>query len=156
MIAFNHALTGSLVGLTVSNPVIAVAAALASHFVCDALPHYGSHETSQKHLNSRRFSVQLISDMILCIALVGVLFIVSPGPWLLAAFCAFTATSPDFAWLPGYVRARRGQPFELENRNRLVNFAARIQWFERPSGAYVELFYGLGAITLLVAYLSAI
>ena len=37
----NHLLAGSLIGLTVAQPALAIALAFASHFVMDALPHFG-------------------------------------------------------------------------------------------------------------------
>src|SRR5690349_8668030 len=122
MIATNHALTGALIGLSIANPAIAVPAALLSHFACDALPHYG--DDSPSTLRSKRFALQLLIDASLCGVLVGVLAVTQPANWLLAAICAFIAAAPDFAWLPGYIRVRKGRPFH-EGHNALMRFFAR-------------------------------
>ena len=153
MIAINHALTGALIGLVSGQPLVALPAALLSHFVCDALPHYGNSKGNDTYLRSKTFATQLTVDISLCFALVLVLFVVQPQHWLLASFCAFIATSPDFAWLPGYIRSRRGGSYKVPGQNWAVKAASTIQWFERPIGGVVEAAWGTGAIVLLVAYL---
>ena len=153
MTATNHALTGALIGCLVGNPWVAVPAALASHFVCDAIPHFGSKGNSEDFIATRRFTAFLLSDMALCVLLVFVLAVAHPQHWLLAAVCAFAATSPDLTWLPGYIRRRRGGAYKTRNRNIVLRFAAAIQWFEKPIGGVVEAAWAIGAVTLLVAYL---
>ena len=44
MTATNHALTGAIIGLVIGEPVLAIALAFASHFICDALPPVGSQD----------------------------------------------------------------------------------------------------------------
>lgn len=153
MIAFNHALTGSLIGLAMQRPLLALPIALGSHFICDAIPHYGSRRANDSYLQTNRFNVLLILDALLCVGLVAVLAVSSPAGWLLAAVCAFVATVPDFAWLPGYVRVQHGRAFVAARRNWFMNFAARIQWFEKPIGGLVEVFWAIGVSLLLLAYL---
>ena len=41
MTASNHAATGALVAVAVSQPYIAVPLALAAHFAMDGIPHFG-------------------------------------------------------------------------------------------------------------------
>jgi hypothetical protein len=41
MHSINHAALGAVIGLVTKDPLIAIPAAFASHFVLDALPHYG-------------------------------------------------------------------------------------------------------------------
>lgn len=151
MIAFNHALTGALIGLTVQRPLIALPAALLSHFVVDMIPHHG-READTASIGSRGFRTQLLLDATACFLLVLVLAIVAPYGWLLAAACAFLATAPDFAWMPGYLRVRRGGAFTAHRPNRFMRFAASIQWFERPIGALVEIAWAVGMIILLSIY----
>lgn len=145
MTATNHAVTGAVIGLTVVNPWLAVPAAVASHLVCDAIPHYGGSVS----LNSKKFKVYLIIDASLCIALVGFLFLYAGPAWLLAAVCAFAATSPDLIWIRKFRVTNEGKSF----RPSLVEkFLGKIQWFERPSGALVEavwLVAGLAALSVL-------
>lgn len=140
MRAINHALTGATIGLIVANPVAALGAALASHFVLDAIPHHGSKPSSQ---TSRWFAVGLLVDAILCVLLVlflaNNLYAVNNPEWLIVSVCAFVATAPDLLWIPMYIRALRGQPEPTPNR--FMRFAKRLQWFERPIGAVVEIMW---------------
>src|SRR5579884_3917662 len=136
MRAINHALTGSLIGLTVGEPAVALPLALASHFICDIIPHHAATDpTSPEWLGSARFRNVLITDALLCITLVVVLALDHPLHWLLAAICAFVATSPDMLNLRLFIDARsRGSV----NITRLLKFTIGIQWFQRPIGAVVE------------------
>ncbi|MHB1864609.1 MAG: hypothetical protein ACYCPS_00375 [Candidatus Saccharimonadales bacterium] len=135
MRAISHSLTGALIGLTVIEPAIAVPAAFISHFALDALPHYG-HKGEKNDLTSKSFAVLLISDTVLCIALVIVLAISKPIHWPLAAVCAFVAAAPDFFSVKLFYRAIKRLPYKP---GLFVRFASAIQWFEKPIGLVVEL-----------------
>ena len=152
MTATNHALTGALIGLVIGEPLLAIPAAVVSHFVCDALPHYGSALPSEKLLKTNRFRNYLIVEALLCASLVLVLALVRPEHWLLASFCAFAAASPDFLWIPRYIQTRSGQKWRP---NPFSVFAIRIQWFQRPVGAVVEIAWFTGGIALLLPSLRA-
>jgi len=152
MMAINHALTGAVIGLTVTKPVIAIPLALVSHFVCDALPHFGVQASGSTWLSSKRFARLLVVDMLLCVALVAVLFATGPAHWLVASICAFVATSPDAFWLPMYIRTLKGQK-QVVRPNWFMRFAAWIQWYERPLGALVEATWFSAGIVFLLAYL---
>ncbi|MDL2342076.1 MAG: hypothetical protein QFB87_03300 [Patescibacteria group bacterium] len=149
MTATNHALTGALIGLAVGNPYIAVPAALASHFVCDALPHFGA---GNKQTSQSWFRNLLILEFLLCVTLVFVLAVTQPAHWLLAASCAFVATSPDFMWIKQFLRAQRGR-IPTADSSMLLRFHAGIQWFERPIGAVFEVAWALSALILLKLYI---
>ena len=151
MRAINHALTGALIGLTVSEPVIALPAALASHFVLDTIPHHGAAKPSVKALRSQYFKLSLIIDAILCAILVGILASSQPLNWVLAAVCAFVAAAPD---LISYRRYRAAQNHKKWRPNPYEKFAHRIQWFERPIGAVVEIAWLVAALALVVPYFS--
>ncbi len=144
MIATNHALTGALIGLTVHNPLIALPAAIASHLICDAIPHYGRQ--AEDAITTRGFAIYLVVDAFFCGVLVLVLALSNAAYWPLAAVCAFLAASPDFLSIPKFVAARRGQIF---TPNQLETFLKNIQWFERPIGAFVEAAWLVGAVALL-------
>lgn len=136
MTATNHALTGAVIGMTVSNPVFAVMLAFLSHFALDALPHYGPKKGD---IGGNRFRNYLLLDISLCIVLVLILAFTSPQHWFLAAVCAFFATSPDAMWLPDFVRARRGQKQRtFSGRGPLVRLHAWVQWYQKPLGAITE------------------
>ena len=151
MRAINHALTGALIGLTVSEPAMALPAALASHYVLDMIPHHGAAKPDVKSLRSKYFKLSLIVDAILCAVLVGILARYHPLHWLLAAVCAFVAASPDFI---SYRRYRAAQNHRSWRPNLYENFAHRIQWFEHPIGAAVEVAWLLAAWFLLAPFIS--
>jgi hypothetical protein len=148
MTATNHALTGAIIGLSVVNPAVAGIAAVASHFVCDAIPHYGREDS---YVQTENFRNYLILDSLLCIVLVLVVFVAHPMQWFVAALCAFLATSPDLLWIPTYFHRHMSMKVST---NAFLRFAKRIQWFEKPSGAVVEFAWFFGSIAILYALLG--
>jgi len=147
MRAINHALTGAAIGLLVEEPIIAVPLAFVSHYICDVIPHYGGGKAKREELNSQTFRLLILIDFCLCVGLVVVLAVYRPRHWLLAAVCAFVATSPDLASINLYRNARNGKPLTM---NRYIKFATGIQWFEKPIGAVVEVFWFIALIIILV------
>ncbi len=150
MTAINHALTGAAIGLFVGEPIFALPAAVMSHFVCDAIPHYGSQTNNPKLLRTKGFRYYLIVEASLCFVLVLCLAFVQPEHWLLASVCAFLATSPDFLWINRYIKARQGRKWQ---RSAYSKFAAGIQWFQRPIGAVVEAAWFVATLVLLASFL---
>lgn len=149
MTATNHALTGAVIGLVVGQPLIAVPAALVSHFVCDALPHYKFNLPDSVLLRTKGFRDYLIVDASLCVLLVALLALFHPQHWLLAAVCAFIATSPDLLWINKYLKTRRGQHWK---RSAIHKFAGGIQWFQRPIGILVEVAWFVAAVIILLPF----
>lgn len=146
MRAINHALTGAIIGVASGNPWVVVPAAVASHFVLDAIPH---HNTAKGDMDAAIFNLMLVIDGLLCVGLVGLLAVWQPAHWQLAAFGAFLATSPDFMWIPGYLRARHHQN-QIAGRG-ILKFHGRIQWFQRPIGGFVEIaWFGAASWALYV------
>jgi hypothetical protein len=149
MRAINHALTGALIGLTVTSPLVAIPLAVVSHYICDAIPHYDAdltHLTRTQWLKSRKFRFLLYADAFLCFSLVVVLTAGQHVHWWLAAICAFLAASPDFLSIPLYLRANSSKGLRLGAYNR---FNLALQWFQRPIGAVVEITWFAGACVLL-------
>lgn len=144
MTATNHALTGAVIGLAVRQPLLALPIAFLSHFVLDALPHFGS-----KHLrpSQHRFVYYLAAEAGACAAVVLTLAILHPTGWFVATLCAFLATSPDFMWVGEFLAARKGQK-QPPRRHPLVRFHSVIQWYQKEPGALVEL--GWGSVMVLV------
>lgn len=148
MTATNHALTGALIGLTVHNPWVAIPVAVASHLVCDALPHFDS--TDPKWIAHKGFRMYLALDLCLCVLLVAVLFASGNPNWLLASVCAFAATVPDAIWIRQLIVVTSGKAFHA---NPLERFLLWIQWSAKPSGAVVEAAWLLGTLMLLLPML---
>jgi hypothetical protein len=149
--AINHALTGTLIGLAVGQPVIAVPVALASHYVCDVIPHYGASLSKLDEMKSSLFKRLLYVDALLCFGLVVLLALFQPPDWQLAAICAFVAASPDFASLGKFMSANAHKPLKS---NAYIKFADRIQWFERPIGAIVEVIWAVAMIALIMPFID--
>ena len=146
MTATNHALTGAIIGLSLGNTLIAVPIALASHFVLDSLPHFG---VGKDATTKSWFPKLLTIDILGCFILVAVLAHAQPQHWLTAAVAAFAATSPDFMWLPGFIRFNKGQP-QKAARNIIMRFHAWIQWYQQPLGALVEAAWAFIAVAVLI------
>ena len=149
MTATNHALTGAAIGLIVGEPLLALPAAFASHFVCDALPHFGAKHPN-RIIKTAGFRTYLMLEAGLCFTLVCLLAIVQPEHWLLASFCAFLAASPDLFWLNKYLKISRGKHWK---RSAFSTFAGEIQWFQRPVGAAVEAAWFIAAILVILPFL---
>lgn len=150
MRAINHALTGSIIGLSVGQPAIAIPAALASHFICDIIPHYAS-SYDKSNLRRREPIPLLVVDALLCAVLVAVLALGRPLHWQLAAICAFLAASPDLLWFRPYLAEMRHKAWQL---SAFDTFADRIQWFQRPIGWVVEVAWFMAGIIILVPFLG--
>lgn len=148
MTATNHALTGALIGLAVGSPVVAVPAALLSHYVLDMLPHYGVE--GPEFLKTRFFRNLLISDALMCVLLVLVLAVLQPQHWLLACICAFVAASPDFSYISSFIDAKRNKPHTFNLYNRI---GMKIQWYAKPNGAFAEFAWLCMAFALLLGFL---
>jgi hypothetical protein len=134
--AINHALTGALIGFSVSNPVLAVFLALVSHFILDALPHFGSRVDNDAWIKSKPFISMVAIDAVLCFTLVLVIAYNHPLNYVLAAFCAFVAASPDLISFNRFYSNLKNKKWKP---NLYTKFASKIQWFERPIGASVEV-----------------
>ena len=127
MLLTNHVLSGALIGALARRPLPAFAAGVASHFVLDAVPHWG------KWGSRRRFLRVAVPDGLISLAVMGALAAVSPPGRRLAVLAGMTgATLPDadkptrvwFGWSPFPAAVDR--------------FHARIQR-EAPYRAHLEL-----------------
>lgn len=144
MRAINHALTGATIGLVLPAP-IALPAAFLSHFVLDAIPHFGSENTGT---SSRAFNYILAADALLCIGLVVILAVNQPAHWIVASISAFLATSPDLMWIGKYLQAQRGKAV-VASKHWLLRFHTWIQWFEQPAGLVTEIVWFAGLSWLI-------
>lgn len=150
MRAINHALGGAVIGLSIADPVVALPLSFLSHFIVDAIPHFGV--SGFDDVGGKWFNRTLLADASLCVTLVGVLAVTRPHYWVSASICAFLATSPDLMWIPNYIRVKRGKHIK-PNELWLLRFHARIQWFERPIGAAVEVVWFAAGIILVEMFL---
>jgi hypothetical protein len=68
----NHVLSGALIGALARRPLPAFAAGVASHFVLDAVPHWGDWSSP------RRFLRVAVPDGLISLAALGAIAAVSP------------------------------------------------------------------------------
>jgi hypothetical protein len=99
----NHVLSGALIGALARRPVPAFAAGIASHFVLDAIPHWGDWGSQ------RRFMRVAVPDGLVSLAVMGALTAASPPGRRAAVLAGMTgAALPDadkpttvwFGWSP--------------------------------------------------------
>lgn len=145
MTATNHALTGAIIGLVIVSP-FALPIAFVSHFLLDAIPHFGWPGEEGDRLKGNIFRNYLLTEALICFLIVAVLSILQPTGWYIAVACAFLAASPDLFSYPRYASARAGKSWKP---GRYASFASAIQWFERPIGAVVEVAWLIAAIFIL-------
>ncbi len=133
MTATNHVLTGVLIVSVVHNPAIALPLALLSHFVSDALPHYGDMLVG---LSSFKFKLILGADVYLAFMMLVLLLILHPAHMWLLIFGGILAASPDLMWLPDFIAALRGKIAPVYGKIR--RFHSKIQWYQQPNGVWIE------------------
>jgi hypothetical protein len=137
----NHVLSGALIGALVRRPVPAFAVGVASHFVLDAMPHWG------KWRSRRHFMRVAVPDGLISLAAMGALAALSPAERRAAVVAGMAgAALPDLD-KPAFVYFGRS-PFP-----RAVNrFHSRIQR-EAPGRAHLEV---LAAGALATAALAVL
>ena len=103
MLLTNHVLSGALIGALARRPAPAFAVGVASHFVLDAIPHWGDWGSQ------RRFMRVAVPDGLVSLAVMGALTAASPPGRRAAVLAGMTgAALPDadkpttvwFGWSP--------------------------------------------------------
>ena len=153
MTATNHALTGAAIGLLLGEPLLAIPAAVASHFACDALPHFkapGYVRHGDRFLRSRWFRNYLLIEAAVCGLIVLTLAFRQPLHWQLAAICAFLAAAPDLLSIRIFRAAQKNMTWRAKGYYR---FSKAIQWFERPIGAAVEIAWFVALVAIIAPFL---
>lgn len=147
MTATNHAVMGSIVAVGVANPVIGLPLAFASHFILDALPHFGAHTVARP--GSKEFSAILKTDAFLTASFI-----------LLATFAGYRAGLPiwlvpaggilggipDVMWLKHYQNDINGQDKQW---GIVRTFHKKIQRYEVSWGWIVESIWFVVTVALL-------
>src|SRR5687767_9524828 len=94
----------------IGNP-IALPLAFISHYLMDAIPHFGWPSEETKTLKSRIFKNYLIIEAIVCFLIVLTLFVTQPANWFLASVCAFFAAMPDMFSYARFKNIRNGRSY---------------------------------------------
>ena len=108
MLETPHVVVGAAIGVSITNPILAIPLALASHIVLDRIPHWNPHfytETEEKGKPGRESTIFALADI--TIALVLGLFIASQflpntSQAILIVFTSLAAVLPDLVKSPFY------------------------------------------------------
>ena len=145
MLATNHAFAGSIIGAILPLPV-AIPVAFASHFVMDALPHYGiSHSKRNKHAVYRLI---VFSDTFIALSYAAAATVLHK--WNME-ICGWVAWSPDLVWVVYYLTHNRD--LHIKPKNSFMRFHKSIQRYERPWGIVIDLAFATVLIPLGLMYL---
>jgi len=148
MTATNHALSGALIGLVVTQPLLALPLAFVSHFALDMLPHFGWRSYDVVRQKSKFYRYFLSVDALLA-ALVVLTLVASNAPWL-AIICVFVAGLPDAHQAYLYIfKMDMGKNTKVELSN-FTKFHNSIQHNETPRGIYFEVFLAIFMAIVLV------
>ncbi|MBL8159226.1 hypothetical protein JNJ66_02095 [Candidatus Saccharibacteria bacterium] len=146
MTGLNHAITGIAIAVSVKHPLLAPLLALASHFLLDMVPHFG-HPAMKP--GSRFFRNVIVADGLGMIIVTVTAMWLFPQLDLLIGACAFLAFAPDIVWYYKYFRADHPVTRALHG---FMNFAMRIQWYEKPPGAIVEAVHFVVIVWVISLY----
>ncbi len=127
MLLTNHVLSGALIGALARRPLPAFALGVASHFVLDAVPHWGEWGSQ------RRFLRVAVPDGLISLAAMGAIAAASPSDRRLAVLAGMSgAVLPDLDKPSKLWFGRSPFPAAVDR------FHARIQP-EAPRRAHIEL-----------------
>lgn len=143
MTATNHFLVGVTVASFTRKPEIALPLAFISHFLLDALPHFGD---SHYHQKLKKFAIVWLADFIVLMCALALTLI--NNPWWYAV-AGFLGTSPDLAWIYRFYFVNKNVDAETKNMSLLNKFHNNIQKFEFRGGMLVEIPLAVVLIWLL-------
>lgn len=149
MTATNHMLAGAVMAAGLHHPLLVFPAAFFSHFLLDALPHFGVHEHDTAVRNRHPlFRYILAIDIMMALAMLAVVpFALGKGvSWVVVALGMLFAWIPDASQIRHFMHQLRGREHKL---SRFSRFHFRIQWFERPLGIIVELAWFAAMVAFL-------
>lgn len=148
MTGTNHSIVGALIGITVGMPIVAIPIAFMSHFLLDAMPHFGEQFSEKSWRTKMVWGVDIVGLVILVI-----LFAIAPieNKWVVGA-SAFAAFSPDIAWIYRFIVLEKLGTLPPPPKNALNAFHARIQTMEFRNGYFVEF----GVTSLLVGVIFSL
>ncbi len=125
MTATSHALIGASIASIISNPIIGLPIAFASHFAADLVPHWDAG-TNHRKKTKLKLAVESAFDVILGFALVFLIFRNLASPTYLF-FMVIAAQLPDWLKTPSDIFGLDIPPFswmdylshKLQNRMQL-------------------------------------
>jgi len=142
MTATNHALTGACIATFLRQPLLALPLAYMSHFVCDAIPHFGA----DMRFRSKTMYWWLTIDGLMAIAAAVLLLSFGVKQPVFLAVSGFVAMSPDLAWLYYGLKGDHGKPHKY---GKVTQFHSWIQWYQRVPGLLIEFAWATLMVTLI-------
>ncbi|MDQ3123957.1 MAG: hypothetical protein M3Q14_04735 [bacterium] len=137
MIGTNHFLSGAVIGLSVSQPVLALPLAFLSHFVLDMVPHFGFEGWGDNALKRKYFVFWTVVKLDIIFLTIALIFLAMNREWL-AIGAGVIAVSPDFSWIYRFIYKQNFGRLPIPPRNKYDSFHKRIQWYEKLPGAIPE------------------
>lgn len=150
MTASSHAIAGAIVAATVNEPIIALPVAYLSHFLLDALPHFGTSATNQ--IKNKRFFTRLLvvdSTVALTLLISLPILLTTTVDWWLTLACIILACAPDVAWGWRWWQKKDLQKVTTGQMSWHNRFHKKIQWNETPRGGLVELAWAVCGLTFI-------
>jgi hypothetical protein len=138
----NHTLTGVAIGLTASQPLVALAAGITSHFVLDAIPHWGTKHSDFNDPIGRKWA---LVDCTTSLGIAMAAALIWPGALLTLVPATLGAVLPDLHYIPYYLMKKKFW-------GGIIKFHAFIQT-ERPWGLISELIWLLVVLSVIKTYL---
>ncbi len=133
MLLTNHVLSGALLGALARRPAAAFAAGIASHFVLDALPHWGNWGSTRQFLRAA------VPDGLVSLAAMGAFAALAPADRRPAVVAGMAGAALPDADKPARLFLGRS-PFPAA----VDRFHGRIQR-EAPGRAHLEVLAAAGA-----------
>jgi hypothetical protein len=143
MTTTSHALTGAMIATVVKQPYLAIPLAFASHFLCDALPHFGIN----MKFGSKAMYVWLILDCLAAMSFAVFLIVMGVNNPALLAVSGFAAMSPDLAWL---YYGLKGKLEDTKNLDIISKIHSKIQWYQKPPGILVDAVWIVLMVTIIL------
>lgn len=112
MTATGHAMVGTIIAGTISNPLLSIPIALVSHVICDIIPHWDAGTHMNKKKSPQLFWESVLDVTVSYIASFLLLTFLFPETSLLYGFfIAFMAQLLDWITAPYYILKWKFPPF---------------------------------------------
>ena len=142
MLALNHALFGAIIAVSVKQPALIIPLGIASHFVLDALPHFGNSESFGRYSNN--YYLVVFADGIAMIIALAAMTLFWPHMAGIILLGSISAMSPDLLW-PLAPKVKSGTIL-----SKFFIFHKKIQLSETPKGIISELAWSSLFATALI------
>jgi hypothetical protein len=150
MTTSNHVLTGAVIAVWIKNPPAVIALSYLSHFLIDALPHFGSPHLKGlvDSVNHWTFKLGIILEFLILIPVILIIFNLTSGvvsAWLVTASMV-AADLPDLMWIPVYIYEKKTK--KNKKLGKIASFHSRVQWHQYW-GIVTELSWLIIMLTLI-------